>query len=266
MSTSYFSSLAFSSALNRTVEGFSVSCNGLTMSTSARSAHISSCSTAAARKVSQAARRTFCSPSTRSRRDSLPIVVVLPIPLAPMTMSTVGIPSSGDAKLIARGFSLAAAAAAAASLPMPPPRPSSTCTRRPRSTDFMSSGSILSSTAMLLRSLMISPVVVAPISAIMSTSSNDSSVSSSFMSLPNSPSKFDNNWSRDLASPSTNFSFVAVVYVAASDNASPNLPSAVFVAIFWTCATPSVTRFLKKSNTIVGACEERTVRGAVVRR
>ena len=54
------------------------------MSACARSAQISSCSSAAARNVSAAARTTEC-PCSRSLFASLPIVVVLPVPLTPTT-------------------------------------------------------------------------------------------------------------------------------------------------------------------------------------
>ena len=60
------------------------------MSTSARAAHSSSCSTAAARNVSHAANKTFWPVSARSRRANFPFVVVLPMPFAPKTRMTVG--------------------------------------------------------------------------------------------------------------------------------------------------------------------------------
>ena len=53
----------------------------------ARVAHTSSCSPAAARNVSAAARLT-CLPSATSRFASLPIVVVLPAPFTPTTITT----------------------------------------------------------------------------------------------------------------------------------------------------------------------------------
>ncbi len=60
-----------------------------TMSTPARSAQISSCSTAAARNVS-AAQISGCRPSFFSRFASLPTVVVLPVPLTPTISVTCG--------------------------------------------------------------------------------------------------------------------------------------------------------------------------------
>jgi hypothetical protein len=54
-----------------------------------RCAHTSSCSTAAARNVSPAASSTFL-PSAARRDASLPIVVVLPLPLTPMISRTKG--------------------------------------------------------------------------------------------------------------------------------------------------------------------------------
>ena len=55
-----------------------------------RCAQTSSCSTAAARKVSPAASSTFL-PSAAQLRASLPMVVVLPLPLTPMISSTNGL-------------------------------------------------------------------------------------------------------------------------------------------------------------------------------
>ncbi len=55
-----------------------------------RSAQIFSCSIAAARKVSPAASMTF-SPAPDSFAASLPIVVVLPVPLTPTTRMTCGL-------------------------------------------------------------------------------------------------------------------------------------------------------------------------------
>ena len=62
----------------------------LTSSTSARSAQRSSCSTAAARNVSAAPTTTFWPSVWRRCQASLPIVVVLPVPLTPTTRITVG--------------------------------------------------------------------------------------------------------------------------------------------------------------------------------
>ena len=59
------------------------------MSTPARFAHISSCSTAAARNVS-AAQMSGVSPSFFSRFASLPTVVVLPVPFTPTINVTFG--------------------------------------------------------------------------------------------------------------------------------------------------------------------------------
>ena len=57
-------------------------------------AHVSSCSVAAARNVSAAARRTFA-PRAAKRWPSLATVVVLPVPLTPMTSTTAGTPGAG---------------------------------------------------------------------------------------------------------------------------------------------------------------------------
>ncbi len=62
----------------------------LTMSTSARSAQISSWSIAAARNVSAAPRITFL-PSDLKYAAILPIVVVLPTPFTPITRITAGV-------------------------------------------------------------------------------------------------------------------------------------------------------------------------------
>ena len=61
-----------------------------------RSAQISSCSAAAARKVSPAAITTSW-PWARRREAILPIVVVLPVPLTPTIISTVGLRAEVDA-------------------------------------------------------------------------------------------------------------------------------------------------------------------------
>ena len=61
-----------------------------TKSASARSAQISSCSSAAARNVSAAPSSTE-RPCSRSFCASLPIVVVLPVPLTPTTRITLGV-------------------------------------------------------------------------------------------------------------------------------------------------------------------------------
>src|SRR5438067_3252771 len=62
-----------------------------TKSAPARCAQISSCSSAAARNVSAAATTTEC-PCCASLAASLPIVVVLPVPLTPTTRTTLGAP------------------------------------------------------------------------------------------------------------------------------------------------------------------------------
>src|SRR5919109_3698735 len=64
----------------------------------ARTAHTSSCSPAAARKVSAPARLTR-RPSPARRRASFPIVVVLPVPFTPTTRTTPS-PSAGSARLV----------------------------------------------------------------------------------------------------------------------------------------------------------------------
>ena len=63
-----------------------------------RSAHSPSCSAAAARNVSAAA-RTTSRPSRCSTAASLPMVVVLPVPLTPVTIQTVGSSSWVRARL-----------------------------------------------------------------------------------------------------------------------------------------------------------------------
>ena len=88
MSTSKPRALAFSQASWATLAG-SLPCWFLTISQPSRWLQMVSCSTAAARKVSQAATITFL-PSSWQRRASLAIDVVLPEPLTPATMITVG--------------------------------------------------------------------------------------------------------------------------------------------------------------------------------
>src|SRR6185437_14777203 len=85
--------LAAFSASKRTAEG---SPPGLVLitSTPVRDPQISSCSIAAARKVS-AAHSSTVFPSLRSACASLPIVVVLPVPFTPTTITTSGSPLSG---------------------------------------------------------------------------------------------------------------------------------------------------------------------------
>ena len=61
----------------------------MTIGTPSRSLQIVSCSTAAARNVSPAPSTTFL-PCEWNSRASLAIVVVLPLPLTPQTMITVG--------------------------------------------------------------------------------------------------------------------------------------------------------------------------------
>ena len=75
-------------ASNTTAAGSAPS-RARTMSTPARLAQISSCSTAAARNVS-AAQISGCRPSLFSRFASLPTVVVLPVPLTPTISVTCG--------------------------------------------------------------------------------------------------------------------------------------------------------------------------------
>ena len=70
----------------------------LTMSHFALSAQTLSCSAAAARKVSAAARRTFL-PSAVYFAASLPMVVVLPTPFTPTMSMTEGFVPSRSSKL-----------------------------------------------------------------------------------------------------------------------------------------------------------------------
>ena len=72
-----------------------------TSSASARSAHVASCSAAAARNVSPAASSTR-RPSPRCWLATLPIVVVLPTPLTPTNSHTLGLSSSDGSKCSSR--------------------------------------------------------------------------------------------------------------------------------------------------------------------
>mmetsp|Transcript_59077 Transcript_59077/g.86497 ORF Transcript_59077/g.86497 Transcript_59077/m.86497 type:complete len:208 (+) Transcript_59077:617-1240(+) len=205
------------------------------MSTSARRDHSSNCSTAAARKVSQAPTTTRRPPSL-NREAILPTVVVLPMPFAPIIINTVGEPGSG------LDFSLRLIRA---------PLPSSTSISFPRRMVFTSSGSSLSSTAVFRTSSKISKVVATPISEIIRISSRRFSVSSTRISLPpKSAFRSPSNACRDFSSPSANFLFVSFVYAPASFNPSPSLPSAVFLAILLAWPRPSWALFLIKSKTI----------------
>ena len=129
----------------------------VTISHPARSAQPRSCSTAAARKVSAAPSTTFL-PSSRGRcQASLPIVVVLPVPLTPTTRITVGSRAQVDAvRRPARAMSASSSASRSlsASPPsIPPASASARAARRPRA------------------------VVRAPTSAMISASSRRSQVS-----------------------------------------------------------------------------------------
>ncbi len=89
MTTSQPRALAAAMVSNTTAAGSAPSpC--LMRGTPARWAHTSSCSMAAARKVSAAPKMTDL-PSPFSRAASLPMVVVLPTPLTPMTKITEGL-------------------------------------------------------------------------------------------------------------------------------------------------------------------------------
>ena len=101
---------AASTASNATAAG-SAPRTEPTKSASARVAQISSCSSAAARNVSAAPRMTL-SPCSRSFEASLPIVVVLPVPLTPTTRITVG---DGVMFRVAGSPSIAAISSASAS-------------------------------------------------------------------------------------------------------------------------------------------------------
>ena len=94
-----------------------------TKSAPARFAQISSCSSAAARNVSAAARITDL-PWSRSVLASLPIVVVLPVPLTPTTSTTLG----GWAR--ASGPGSPSSAAISSSSAVPRSRTSPRCSRR----------------------------------------------------------------------------------------------------------------------------------------
>ena len=83
-------------ASNATDAG-SVPASARTTTAPARSPQVASWSAAAARKVS-AAPSTTCRPSATSTRASLPVVVVLPVPLTPTISSTDGRPSCGSAR------------------------------------------------------------------------------------------------------------------------------------------------------------------------
>ena len=70
-----------------------------TKSAPTRCAHTSSCSVAAARKVS-AAQITGCSPASVRVRANRPTVVVLPVPFTPTTITTRGGPPGTGARVV----------------------------------------------------------------------------------------------------------------------------------------------------------------------
>ena len=90
MSTSAFSSLALALASNATDAGSAPSLSERTTGTPTLAPQVSSWSAAAARNVSAAPSMT-CLPSETSRRESLPAVVVLPVPFTPTMMMTLGL-------------------------------------------------------------------------------------------------------------------------------------------------------------------------------
>ena len=92
MTTSAWRAMAASRASNTTAAG-SASGAWATISESVRWAQIRSWSIAAARNVSAAASTTR-RPCARSRAASLPMVVVLPVPLTPTTSTMAGPPSA----------------------------------------------------------------------------------------------------------------------------------------------------------------------------
>ena len=90
MSTSAFASLALALASNATDAGSAPSLSERTTGTPTFAPQVSSWSAAAARNVSAAPSMT-CLPSETSRRESLPAVVVLPVPFTPTMMMTLGL-------------------------------------------------------------------------------------------------------------------------------------------------------------------------------
>ena len=132
----------------------------LTISTVLRVAHTPSCSRAAARKVSAAASSTLWPWSARCR-VSLPMEVVLPAPLTPATMMTVGACAP-----ITRGFSSGRSRSASASA----------------SSALTAAGSVaLASLTRRLRSASRCCVARTPVSAISSASSSSSYSASSIL-------------------------------------------------------------------------------------
>src|SRR5215211_1361639 len=97
------------------------------MSACARSAQISSCSSAAARKVSAAPTTTEC-PCSRSLFASLPIVVVFPVPLTPTTSTTLGSSRTASRTSPSCSSSFAASSTSASPRSLTFSRPSSRCT------------------------------------------------------------------------------------------------------------------------------------------
>src|SRR4051812_6563526 len=115
---------AASTASYATAAG-SAPCSEPTKSAPARCAQISSCSSAAARYVSAAATTTE-RPCSASLAESLPIVVVLPVPLTPTTRTTAG--SWATSRTGASPNSSVTSSASAAFRSTSSPRASSRCT------------------------------------------------------------------------------------------------------------------------------------------
>ena len=129
-----------------------------TISQPARSAQPASCSTAAARNVSPAPSTTF-NPSSRCRcHASLPIVVVLPVPLTPTAMITVGLERTSMRSEPVRAMSASISARRRLSASPPAISPPEACTSSSPTTRA---------------------VVAAPTSAMISASSRRSHVCSS---------------------------------------------------------------------------------------
>ena len=147
-------------ALKATLAGSAPSRSARTVLAPTRSPQVCSWSAAAARKVSAAPSSTVC-PSPISARASLPQVVVLPVPFTPTMSSTAGIPLCGSVRSVRSSSpSWVSSSARSRSRTSAGPRTPSTLT-------------------LVFRSSTMTRATATPTSAVMSTSSISSQVSSS---------------------------------------------------------------------------------------
>mmetsp|Transcript_17103 Transcript_17103/g.35124 ORF Transcript_17103/g.35124 Transcript_17103/m.35124 type:complete len:215 (+) Transcript_17103:1039-1683(+) len=205
------------------------------------------------------------------------MVVVFPMPLAPITNRIVGIFDSFEANRIADApvielgsvdpsswvslsspelSSLVASTSLSSlvsksSVSISTPRITLIKSSRDKSSGSLPSSLLLASDRDLT-SLTMSSDVATPKSACNKTSCKSSKSSSKEVAAeaPNKPSRLPKNRLRDLAKPAANASLVTCVYSAASANPCPMFPFDAASVNFESCSIPSLDRCLKKSKTI----------------